>query len=119
MDSSQRQALYRESLQRAIKTNEEIVIFEDPISGKFVQFAVSAPEKTLVVDIPLNNLTKQEYDWLGQHMEIMTDSKGAPLSFQKLISTIQVDYASNYTEWIFTKIFQLSMDFTVTAQVFT
>lgn len=49
----------------------------------------------------------------------MTDSKGEPLSFQKLISTIQVDYAVNYTEWIFTKIFQLPKDFSVTAQVFT
>ncbi len=107
------------SLQKAIQTNEEIVIFEDHASGKFIQFAVSAPEKTLVMDIPLNNLTQQEYDWLGQHMEIMTDSKGEPLSFQKLISTIQVEYAANYTEWVFTKIFQLPPDFSVTAQVFT
>ena len=95
------------------------MIFEDPSSGKFVQFAVSAPEKTLVVDIPLMNLSKQEYDWLGQHMEIMTDSTGNPLSYQKLISTIQVEYAARYTEWVFTKIFQLPMDFTVTTQVFT
>ena len=119
MDSTQRQAVFRGSLQKAIQTNEEIVIFEDPASGKFVQFAVSAPEKNLIVDVPLDNLTKQEYDWLGQHMEIMTDSKGEPLSFQKLISTIQVDYAVNYTEWIFTKIFQLPKGFSVTAQVFT
>ena len=95
------------------------MIFEDPNSGKFVQFAVSAPEKTLVVDIPLINLTQQEYDWLRQHMEIMTDVKGSPLSFQKLISTVQVDYAAKYTEWIFTKIFQLPTNFDVTAQVFT
>lgn len=66
MDSTQRQAVYRGSLQKAIQTNEEIVIFEDPASGKFVQFAVSAPEKNLIVDVPLDNLTKQEYDWLGQ-----------------------------------------------------
>lgn len=119
MDSTKRLTVFKKSLNKAIQNNEEIVIFEDPSTRKFVQFAVSTPEKTLVIDIPLMNLTPQEYDWLGQHMEIMTDSKGEPLSYQKLISTIQVDYAADYTEWIFTKIFQLPMNFEVTAQVFT
>ncbi len=106
-------------MQKAINTSEEVVIFEDPASGKFVQFAVSAPEKTLVVDVPFTILSPQENQWLGQHMEVMTDMEGEPLSYQKLISSIQVDYAAQYLDWIFTKIFLLPNTHDVKAEIFT
>lgn len=119
MVSSQRIDLYTNTLQNAIKANEEVVIFEDPVSNKFVQFAVSVPEKTLVIDIPMTIVSQQEHEWLRPHMEIMADVNGVHVSFQKLISTVQVEYAAQYTEWIFTKIFLLSPGFDVEVKIFT
>jgi len=119
MDSTQRHRLFTSNIERAVSDNEEIVVFEDPDSGKFVQFAIFASEKTLIVDIPLNRLSSQEYGWLSQHMEVMTGSNDEPISFQKSISTVQIDYAAQYTEWIFTRIFLLPNTFTVHAKVFT
>lgn len=52
MDSTERQRLFTSSIEKAVRANEEIVIFDDPASGKFIQFAVFASEKTLVIDIP-------------------------------------------------------------------
>ena len=107
------------NIEKAVSDNEDFVIFEDPASGKFVQFAVFASEKTLIVDIPLTVLSNQEYEWLSQHMEIMTGSNNEPISFQKSISTVQIDYAAQYVEWIFTKIFLLPDTYSVDAKIFT
>lgn len=102
-----------------MNTNEKIVIFEDPASGRYVQFAVSAPEKTLILDIPLISISQKEYESLQPHMDIINDIDGNPLSFQKIISTVQIDYAAQYVEWVFTKIFLLPNTHEVTTQVFT
>ena len=40
-------------------------------------------------------------------MEIMTGSNNETISFQKSMSTVQIEYAAQYTEWIFKKIFLL------------
>jgi len=52
MFSEERIALYKQSLDEALRRYEEIVIFEDPASGKFVQFAVQAGDGEVIVDIP-------------------------------------------------------------------
>ena len=57
MDSTKRQRLFSSSIETAVSENEEIVLFEDQASGKFVQFAIFASERTLIVNIPLNGLS--------------------------------------------------------------
>jgi len=119
MDSTDRQRLFTSSIEKAVRDNEDFVIFDDPVSGKFIQFAVFASEKTLIIDIPLNSLSKQEYEWLSQHLEVITGSNNEPISFQKTISTAQTDYAAQFVEWIFTKIFLLPDTYSIDAKVFT
>lgn len=119
MNSIERYRLFTSSIEKAVMDNEETVIFDDPASGKFIQFAVFASEKTQIIDIPLNVLSKQEYEWLSQHLEVITGSNNEPISFQKSISTVQTDYAAQFVEWIFTKIFLLPDTYSIDAKVFT
>lgn len=119
MDSSQRIALYKNSLDEAIQKWEQVVILTDPASEKFVQFAVQAGEGLMWVDIPVQELSEEQYNWLLPHMEPMHASTGELLSLQKEIKTEFTQYAAEYTEWMFTKIFQLHASFNVTAQIFT
>ncbi len=119
MDSSQRVTLFRQSLQKAVDEREEIVIFDTPVSAKFVQFAVQAGEGLMWVDVPIQSLSQKQYNWLLPHMKQMHASTGELLSLQKEIRTEHTQYAAEYTEWVFTKIFQLPETIDVTAQVFT
>lgn len=119
MDSSQRIALYKSSLEKAVQQSEEIVIFEDPASTKFVQFAVNAGEGLMWVDIPIQQLTQEQFNWLMPHMEKMHSTDGELLSLQKQVKTSFAQYAAEYTEWVFTKIYRLPETHEVTAQVFT
>lgn len=104
---------------KAFTTNEEIVMFEDPVSGRWVQFAVNPIERNMVLDIPFVSISQQEYEWLRPHMAIIPDSDGTPFTFQKEMSAVQIDYAAQYVEWVFTKIFLLPVTHDVTAQIFT
>ena len=119
MDSSQRIALYKASLEKAIEKWEQVVIFEDPSSKKFVQFAVQAGEGLMWVDIPVQELSQEQFNWLLPHMEKMHDSTGELLSLQKEVKTALAQYAAEYTEWVFTKIFKLPDTHSVTAEIFT
>ncbi|MCW4012176.1 MAG: hypothetical protein NWF07_04195 [Candidatus Bathyarchaeota archaeon] len=119
MFSEQRIALYKQSLDEALRRYEQIVIFDDPASGKFVQFAVQAGDGEIIVDIPMEQLNDTTYQWLQPHMEHMTDTQGNLISLQKVIKAEHTQYAAEYTEWVFTKIYQLPETHDVTAQIFT
>ena len=118
MESTRRLAIYSYNLEQALANNEEVVMFGDIQSGRFVQVALSAQEQMLIIDIPVQNLSSLEAQWLGQEMVIVTDSDGNPVSYQKIIPTSLIDYAADYTEWIFTKIFMLPEFFRVTTKMF-
>jgi len=62
MFSGQRIALYKHSLKEALRRREEVVIFEDPATGKFVQFAVEASEGVVIMDIPMEQLNETTYN---------------------------------------------------------
>jgi len=83
MFNDQRIALYKQSLDEALRRHEEIVIFEEPASGKFVQFAVQSGDGEVIVDIPMEQLNETTYNWLQPHMEHMTDTQGNLISLQK------------------------------------
>lgn len=119
MEPTVRLALYSFNLEQALTNNEELVLFGDIQSGRFVQVAISPREQTLIIDIPLRNLSSLESQWLGQEMEVISDANENPVSYQKLIPSNQTDYAADYIEWIFTSIFRLHESFRVTAKIFT
>jgi hypothetical protein len=111
--------LYRRTLDEALRKGEQVVIFEDPASGKFVQFAVESESRELIVDIPLEQMTETIYEWLRPHMEQAVDSKGNLMALQKIIKSDHLQYAAEFTDWIFTKIYQLPENHEVTVQMFT
>ncbi|MBD3172099.1 hypothetical protein GF326_06470 [Candidatus Bathyarchaeota archaeon] len=119
MNRDQRINLYKHSLEEAIRRDEKIVIFEDPSTGLFVQFAVEAQDNEIIVDIPINELNKTTYEWLRPQMEPMTDTEGELLSLQKTIKSENTQYAAEYTEYLFTKIFQLPENHDVTEEIFS
>ena len=95
------------------------MIFDDTASGKFVQFAVEADEGDLIMDIPMEQLTETTYNWLLPHMEHMTDTEGNLISLQKTIKADHAQYAAEFTEWVFTKIYQLPENHDVVEQIFS
>ena len=119
MDSILRLSLYSFNLEQALTNEETQIIFGDIPSGRFVHVAVSEPEQTLLIDIPVNNLSDLESQWLGQNMDAISDSDGKTVSYQKMIPTIQIDYAADYLEWVFTVVFRLRDSFSLTARRFT
>jgi len=110
---------YRQKLEEAIRKNEKVVIFEDPESGRFVQFAIEAEAGEVIVDIPVEQMTETIYQWLSPHMEPAMDSRGNLISLQKNIKAEHLQYAAEFTDWIFTKIYQLPENHKVTDQMFT
>ena len=119
MFSDQRIALYKQSLEKALSSWENVAIFEDPVSHMFVQFAIQAGDGDLWVDIPMEELNETTFAWLSPHMEKMYDTQGNLISLQKLIKEEHTQYAAEYTEWIFTKIFQLPENHDVTVNIFS
>ena len=111
--------LYRRRLEEALRKLEQVVIFEDPASGRFVQFAIEPDSREVIVDIPIEQMTETIYEWLSPHMEPTQDSKGNLMALQKSIKADQLQYAAEYTEWIFTKIYQLPENHEVTVQMFS
>ncbi len=119
MFSEQRIEFYKQSLEKAIKAWENVAIFEDPVSNKFVQFAIQSGDGDLWVDIPMEELNETTLAWLSPHMEKIYDNHRNLISLQKLIKTENTQYAAEYTEWIFTKIFQLPENHNVTVNIFS
>lgn len=119
MYTDQRIALYKQSLEEALRKNENFVIFDDPNSGKFVQFGVQSGDGELIVDIPMEEINETTFSWLRPHMETASDQKGEVVALQKIIKANFTQYAAEYTEWIFTKIFQLPENHDVTVNIFS
>jgi hypothetical protein len=119
MEPTRRLAIISYNLEQALANDEEMVLFGDIQTGRFVQIAVSVTDQTLIIDIPLSNLSSLESQWLAHNMDAVTDSGGNPISYQKIIPTNQTDYAAECIEWIFTKIFRLPETFRVTTKKFT
>jgi hypothetical protein len=119
MFSDQRIALYKQSLDEALRRHEEIVIFDDQANGKFVQFAVEASEGMVIMDIPMEQLNETTYNWLTPHMDHMSDTGGNLISLQRTFKATQTGYAAEFTEWIFTKIYQLPENHDVVEQIFS
>ena len=111
--------LYRRKLEEALRKFEEVVIFEDPASGRFIQFAVEPDSREVIVDIPVEQMTETIYEWLKPHMESAQDSNGNFMAFQKTIKTEHLQYAAEFTDWIFTKVYQLPENHEVTVQIFS
>jgi len=119
MFTEQRIALYKQSLEEAIRKKEMFVIFDEPTSGKFVQFVVLVDDGNITVDIPMEELTETTFNWLKPHMGTATDDKGEIVALQKVIQLQFTQYAAEYTDWIFTKIFQLPETHDVSVNIFT
>ncbi len=119
MFTDQRVALYKRSLEDALRRNENVVIFDEPASGKFVQFAVQSGDGEIVVDIPVEELNDISFNWLKPHMEVTRDQKGEVVSLQKIIKAEFTQYAAEYTDWVFMKIFQLPETHEVTVNIFS
>ncbi|TFH17989.1 hypothetical protein E4H04_04180 [Candidatus Bathyarchaeota archaeon] len=119
MFTDQRVALYKRSLEDALRRNENVVIFDEPAIGKFVQFAVQSGDGEIVVDIPVEELNDISFNWLKPHMEVTRDQKGEVVSLQKIIKAEFTQYAAEYTDWVFTKIFQLPDTHEVTVNIFS
>ena len=119
MDTTHRIQLFKSSLEKAIEKWEQVVIFENPPSGKFVQFAVQSGEGLMWVDIPVQELSQEQYNWLLPHMMPMHSTDGELLSLQKEVNTRHTQYAAEYTEWVFTKIFRLPDTYSVEVSIFT
>ena len=119
MYTHERLSLYKESLEDAIIRNESFVIYEDLATGKFVQFAMMHDEKKFVVDIPMAELDETTFEWLRPHMGTAVDSYGELTALQKTIEAQYTQYASEYTDWIFTKIFQLPENHDVKVSIFS
>ena len=111
--------LYRRRLEEALLKDEKVVIFEDPATGRFVQFAVEAEAGEVIVDIPVEQMNDTIYEWLRPYMEPVKDSEGNLVSLQKTIKAEHIQYAAEFTDWIFTKIYQLPENHEVTDQMFT
>ena len=97
-----------------MRKGEQVVIFEDPANGKFVQFAVESESREVIVDISLEQMTETIYQWLSPHMEQTVDSKGNLMALQKIIKSDHLQYAAEFTDWIFTKIYPLPENHEVT-----
>ena len=119
MDTTQRVQLFKSSLEKAIQKWEQVVVFDNPASGKFVQFAVQTGEELMWVDVPVQELNQEQYNWLLPHMKPIHSSDGELLSLQKEVNTRNTQYAADYTEWIFTKIFRLPENYDVDFSIFT
>ena len=111
--------LYRRRLDEALRKGEQVVIFEDPASGKFVQFAVESETREVILDIPIEQMNETIYEWLSPHMDQAVDSNGNLMALQKIIKADHTQYAAEFTDWIFTKIYQLPENHEVTVQIFT
>ena len=73
----------------------------------------------IFVDIPMAELNETTYEWLRPHMGTSTDSYGELISLQKYIDAQFTEYAAEYTDWIFTKIFQLPDTHSVKVNIFS
>ena len=110
--------LYKRRLEEALRKDEKVVIFEDPATGRFVQFAVEAEEQIVILDIPVEQMNDQIYEWLRPHMQPAMDSRGNLIALQKTIKAEHLQYAAELTDWVFTKIYQLPENHEVTDQMF-
>ncbi len=119
MNIHERLSLYRVSLEDAVARNQDFVIFTDPVSGKFVQFMIMSMDGIIIVDVPVAELNETTLSLLKPYMETEIGSKGELIALQKTIEAQQTHYAAEYTDWIFTKIFQLPETHEVKVKIFS
>jgi len=93
------------------------IIFENPQTEKFVQFAFLG--EGLLCDIPLQELSKEEENVIKSMMgDKATDARtGELISYQKWFSVIELDKAAEFVETIFIKVFKLPEDYTIKTEI--
>jgi len=93
------------------------VIFENPQTEKFVQFAFLGDE--LVCDIPLQELSKDEEKAIRSIMEEKATNArtGELISYQKWFNITELNKAAEFVETIFTRVFKLPEDYTIKTEI--
>lgn len=93
------------------------VIFENPQTEKFVQFAFLGDE--LVCDIPLQELSKDEEKAIRSIMEEKATNArtGELISYQKWFNITELNKAAEFVETIFTRVFKLPEDYTIETEI--
>jgi hypothetical protein len=89
------------------------IIFENPQTEKFVQFAFLGDG--LVCDIPLQELSKDEENAIKSIMEEKATNARTDelISYQKWFNVTELNKAAEFVETIFTKVFKLPEDYTI------
>jgi len=93
------------------------VIFENPPSEKFVQFAIL--EEEMICDIPLQELSNEEENRITSFMEIgATDARtGEPISYQKSFGKNATGKAAEFAETLFLEVFRLPKSYTMETKI--
>jgi len=99
-------------LRDSFDVGASIIIFENPETGKFIQFALMGREG-LICDVPTTILTVEEEEKLRELMpETSRDMEtGELISYQRWFDSHELDRAAELVEEIFTNIFNLSVDY--------
>lgn len=114
---NQRIELFKVSLQKAIELRRGCIIFEDPKSGSFLQFAFLHDDKIMMLDIPIEEiktLPKRKQVKLSKIVDFdVHNYKGKKVAQQKIFKLSDLVLASQVVEKIFLETFNLPNNYDV------
>ena len=109
------------AIRNVIRNEENFVVIENPGSEKIVQFALDPSSRELVMDIPIHDLTQNQFDYLFNELSGVARNAATneAISFQESHPYERINDAVAQTEKIFREVYRLPPDYDVTIRVFS
>ena len=121
MEKKDRVNMIEAAIRRALKNNEDFINVMNPDTGKFVQFSIFRSKDTIIMDIPLLELSGLEVEDLINVLDgqvSMDPNSREYISIQKLFSLKQAKIIPRAVEKVFSEVFNLSPDYEIKIEVF-
>ena len=121
MDRKERLKAIEAAIRRALEKNQDFINIMSPDTGKFVQFSIFQSKDTIIMDIPLLELSGIEVEDLIIILDAqvsMDPQSKEYISIQKLFSLKQVRKIPRTVEKVFSDVFSLPSDFEIKIEVF-
>lgn len=114
MRKKERYSVFRSYLKTILEDggSGNFVIFTDPKTNKFVQFAASKGDKIVLIDIPMQSLSKEETNRLEYHFGALLGP--TDYAYQGEVS---VEQGAICAEKIFRDVYQLSERYSIETKI--
>ena len=120
MSLSDREKMFKDSFRNVIESKKGFLILDNQRSKKFIQLAFDHEAKNIFLDIPLHELSEEEYlkckEIIGeQAVDVILCQT---IALQEKYSFKQIDTITEIVEKIFLDVFHLPPDYFVTVEIF-